>query len=155
MGMPQFMPDSFRVYAVDFDGDGRRDIWDNTDDVIGSVANYFVRKGDWQRGQPVTFQAQGVGPAHQALVEAGTKPSLRFGDLVGAGISVDAALERDTRVSLVELDTHSGPEHWVALDNFYAIMRYNPRAKYAMAVYQLSEAIREQYQAALAGTGAG
>jgi membrane-bound lytic murein transglycosylase B len=155
MGMPQFMPDSFRIYAVDFDGDGRRDIWQNTDDVIGSVANYFVRKGGWQRGQPVAFPAQGVGPAHQALVEAGNKPSLRFDDLVGAGISVDAALARDTRVSLVELDAHAGPEHWVTLNNFYAIMRYNPRAKYAMAVYQLSEAIREQYQAKVARAGAG
>jgi membrane-bound lytic murein transglycosylase B len=155
MGMPQFMPDSFRDYAVDFDGDGRRDIWGNTDDVIGSVANYFVRKGGWERGQPVAFPAQGVGAAHQALVEAGTKPSLRFEDVAGAGISVDAALARDTRVSLVELDTHSGPEHWVALNNFYAIMRYNPRAKYAMAVYQLSEAIREQYRAAVARVGAG
>jgi membrane-bound lytic murein transglycosylase B len=155
MGMPQFMPDSFRVYAVDFDGDGRRDIWGNTDDVIGSVANYFVRKGGWQRGEPVAFPAQGVGPAHQALIEAGNRPSLPFSELVSAGISVDAAVARDSRVSLVELDTHAGAEHWVALNNFYAIMRYNPRAKYAMAVYQLSEAIREQYQATVAQAGGG
>jgi hypothetical protein len=115
----------------------------------------FVRKGGWQRGQPVAFPAQGVGPAHQALIEAGTRPSLRFDDVTGAGISVDAALPRDTRVSLIELDTHTGAEHWVALNNFQAIMRYNPRSKYAMAVYQLSEAIREQHKAALAQAGEG
>jgi membrane-bound lytic murein transglycosylase B len=150
MGMPQFMPDSFRVYAVDFDGDGRRDIWDSTDDVIGSVANYFVRKGGWRSGEAVAFAARGVDGTHRALIDAGAKPSLRLDDLTRAGIEVDGGLAADTRVSLVEFDTHDGLEHWAALDNFYAIMRYNPRTKYAMAVYQLSEAVREQYQRSLA-----
>ena len=76
MGVPQFMPDSFRIYAVDFDGDGRRDIWNNPNDVIGSVANYFVKKGNWRAGEDVTFPVDGITPAHQPLVDAGAKPSL-------------------------------------------------------------------------------
>lgn len=145
MGMPQFMPDSFRTYAVDFDGDGLRDIWHNADDVIGSVANYFVRKGGWRPGEAVARQASDVTPAHRTLIDAGAKPSLRLADLTGAGVRVDGNLSAETPVSLLEFDTDAGPEHWIGLDNFYAIMRYNPRTKYAMAVYQLSEAIRERH----------
>jgi membrane-bound lytic murein transglycosylase B len=145
MGMPQFMPDSFRVYAIDFDGDGRRDIWDNPVDVIGSVANYFVEKGKWQRGKPVTHPAQGVTARHTDLVEAGARPSLEPDRLVSAGINV-GEVPRGEKVSLLEFETHDGSEYWIGMDNFYAIMRYNPRTKYAMAVYQLAEGIRSEYQ---------
>jgi membrane-bound lytic murein transglycosylase B len=145
MGVPQFMPDSFRVYAVDFDGDGRRDIWHTPDDVIGSVANYFVKKGHWKPGAEVARPARGVTAAHRALIDAGARPSLDPKQLAAAGIDMGLPPPAGTKVSLIEFETHDGREHWVALDNFYAIMRYNPRTKYAMAVYQLSEAIRQQY----------
>lgn len=148
MGMPQFMPDSFRIYAVDFDGDGRRDIWENPADVIGSVANYFVEKGGWQRGGEVAARAEGVTARHQSLLDAGARPSLLPSELVEAGIRSPVLTEDADRVSLFELETDDGSEHWVGLNNFYAIMRYNPRAKYAMAVYQLSEAIRGRYHQA-------
>ena len=146
MGLPQFMPDSYRIYAVDFDGDGRRDIWENPADVIGSVANYFVEKGGWQRGGEITARAKGVTARHQPLLDAGTKPSLRAAELVEAGIRSPVLTDNGSRVSLFALETDNGDEHWVGLNNFYAIMRYNPRAKYAMAVYQLSEAIRGRYR---------
>ena len=155
MGAPQFMPDSFRIYAVDFDGDGRRDIWQNIDDVIGSVANYFVEKGKWRPGEPVAGPAQGVTEEHQALVDAGAKPSLNVEQVVSAGIEFSPRPPRGGKVSLMEFDTHDGKEYWVGLDNFYAIMRYNPRTKYAMAVFQLSEAIRERYVQASTAPGAG
>jgi len=145
MGVPQFMPDSFRIYAVDFDGDGRRDIWNNTDDVIGSVANYFVKKGNWRAGEDVTFAVAGIGPEHQSLIDAGAKPSLDRAKLEAAGIDVPAALTPGRKLSLMEFKTHDGTEHWIGLHNFYAIMRYNPRTKYAMAVFQLSEAIRQAH----------
>jgi len=145
MGMPQFMPDSFRIYAIDFDGDGRRDIWENPRDVIGSVANYFVEKGKWRAGQPVTAPAEGVNGAHHRFIEAGARPSLDAAALQRAGIRSPVLDEGAGKVSLIALQTDTGEEHWVARDNFYAIMRYNPRSKYAMAVYQLSEAIRERY----------
>lgn len=144
MGVPQFMPDSFRSYAVDFDGDGRRDIWDNPDDVIGSVANYFVEKGSWKPGEPVAQPARGASGELKTLVEAGAKPTLQPGQLRAAGVEWDTEPPADRRVSLLEFDTDEGPEYWIGYDNFYAIMRYNPRTMYAMAVYQLSEAIRER-----------
>jgi membrane-bound lytic murein transglycosylase B len=148
MGVPQFMPDSFRTYAVDFDGDGRRDIWNNPTDVIGSVANYFVKKGDWQRGEPVTFPAPGASSRHQPLLDAGAKPSLEQRQLRDAGITLPAALPKAGKLSLMDFETHDGKEYWIGLHNFYSIMRYNPRTKYAMAVFQLSEAIRQAYQQA-------
>jgi membrane-bound lytic murein transglycosylase B len=148
MGMPQFMPDSFRIYAVDFDGDGKRDIWNNPVDVIGSVANYFVEKGRWRRGGQVAYPVDGVTAAHQALVEAGARPSLARRQLTDAGLAVPAAVSADEKLSLMEFDTHDGPEYWIGLPNFYSIMRYNPRTKYAMAVYQLSEAIRQAHDGA-------
>ena len=146
MGMPQFMPDSFRIYAVDFDGDGRRDIWENPQDVIGSVANYFVEKGGWRAGEPVAAPAEGVTAAHRELIDAGAKPTLAANKVRSAGIDADVLAEAPGKVSLIAFETDQGPEHWVGLHNFYAIMRYNPRTKYAMAVYQLSEAIRKRYQ---------
>ncbi len=150
MGMPQFMPDSFRVYAVDYDGDGRRDIWHNPQDVIGSVANYFVKKGNWKRGQPVTYPASGANASHKKLIDAGAKPRLKAAKLAAAGIDV-SRVPQDAEVSLLEFTTHDGKEYWIGMDNFYAIMRYNPRTKYAMAVYQLGEAIRERYEQTVAG----
>ena len=150
MGMPQFMPDSFRSYAIDFDGDGHRDIWHDPDDVIGSVANYFVKKGDWRRGQPVAFPVAGAPEDAAALVAAGARPSLDAQRLSAAGVDISAVPD-GARVSLLDFDTDAGTEYWLGLDNFYAIMRYNPRTKYAMAVYQLAEAIREQRAQTLAG----
>lgn len=145
MGVPQFMPDSFRVYAVDFDGDGRRDIWTNPVDVIGSVANYFAKKGHWKQGEPVTWPVSGINAAHKPLIDAGAKPSLKVEQLTAAGIKVEPLPPAGSKVSLMDFETHEGMEYWLGMPNFYAIMRYNPRTKYAMAVYQLSEAIRAQY----------
>ena len=152
MGVPQFMPDSFRHYAVDFDGDGRRDIWNNTDDVIGSVANYFVRKGNWRAGEDVAFEVSGISDEHQSLIEAGANPSLDRAQLEAAGIDVPNTVAPGRKLSLMEFEKHDGKEYWIGLHNFYSIMRYNPRTKYAMAVYQLSEAIRQAYSGA--GQGA-
>ncbi|WP_078121471.1 lytic murein transglycosylase B [Thiosocius teredinicola] len=149
MGMPQFMPDSFRVYAVDFDGDGHRDIWENPVDVIGSVANYFVKKGNWKRGGPVTTPASSVTGKHKAFVDAGAKPRLTATQLSSAGIKFDDSIATGGKVSLMDFKTDTGTEYWVGSNNFYSIMRYNPRTKYAMAVYQLSEAILAEYQQGL------
>ena len=146
MGIPQFMPDSFRDYAIDYDGDGRRDIWLNDEDVIGSVANYFVKKGGWRRGEAVTAAAEGVGKSHEGMIAAGAKPKLPVSSLRDAGLVFTTALPTGDKASLFDLETDDGTEYWVGFNNFYAIMRYNPRTKYAMAVYQLSEAIREQYR---------
>ncbi|MCP5230585.1 MAG: lytic murein transglycosylase, partial [Zoogloeaceae bacterium] len=80
---------------------------------------------------------------HQHLVDAGAKPSLPASELTAAGLAITPPTPEGAKLSLLDFDTDDGTEYWIGLDNFYAIMRYNPRTKYAMAVYQLSEAIRE------------
>ena len=148
MGMPQFIPSSFRNYAVDFDGDGRRDLWDNRADIIGSVANYFSRH-HWRSGEAIAARAKLRGKAPQAMLEKGLRPSIPLAELKAAGIVPLSPLAKDSEAALLALD--SGPErqeHWVTLYNFYVITRYNRSPLYAMAVYQLGEAIRTSLAAA-------
>jgi len=143
MGLGQFMPSSYLSYAVDFDGDGKRDIWHNETDAIGSVANYFARHG-WKKNQPVTRQVSGVDKRDQKFVKAGMKPSISIAGLKSAGIDVGKGLSDDMLSSLIELETNAGKEYWLGLANFYTITRYNHSNMYAMAVYQLSERIRQK-----------
>jgi membrane-bound lytic murein transglycosylase B len=148
MGKPQFISSSYRNNAVDFDGDGRRDLWGSNADVIGSVANYFRQHG-WRSGEPVTFAVKlrsGV-PDGIALVEkTPAPPETTVGALRAAGVEWDEPPSDDVPASLIRLDGVDD-EYWVGLNNFYAITRYNRSNLYAMAVYQLSEAIREGYEA--------
>jgi membrane-bound lytic murein transglycosylase B len=149
MGRPQFIPSSYRAYAVDFDRDGKRDIWDNDADVIGSVANYFARH-NWRSGAPITRPVSGVEGAHASLLAAGMKPSLTVGELRAAGLQLDSALPADAATSLIELEQPDGLEHWAGLDNFYVITRYNHSNLYAMAVYQLSREILNLHNSQMA-----
>ncbi len=146
MGKPQFIPSSYRHYAIDFDDDGKRDIWENNKDVIGSVANYFSRHG-WQRNQLVTVKVSDVNSQHQSFVDAGMKPSLSVGRLREAGIGIDEKVRPSMTTSLVELVTDNGNEYWAGLHNFYVITRYNHSNMYAMAVYQLSQEIKKAFEA--------
>lgn len=147
MGRPQFMPSSFRAYAIDFDGDGRRDLWNSDTDTIGSIANYFVRNG-WRRGERVVLPATGVDSRHQRFLDAGLKPSFTLGELAAAGIRVTTGgLSGETPSSLFDLDEENGPAYWAGLQNFFAITRYNRSELYAMAVYQLSREIAQSHAA--------
>jgi len=141
MGKPQFIASSYRSYAVDYDGDGHRNLWDSNADAIASVANYFSRHG-WRRGEPVAVPAQGVNASHRRFVDAGMKPSIRVADLREAGIRFDPKIKGDALASLIELEDRDAKEYWIGLNNFYVITRYNHSNLYAMAVYQLSEEIR-------------
>ena len=146
MGKPQFIPSSYRHYAIDFDNDGKRDIWNNNVDVIGSVANYFSRHG-WRKDQPVTMPARQVNvDMHDEFINAGMKPSIMLGKLKDAGIQYDGDYNTAQKVSLVELTLDEGEEYWVGLHNFYVITRYNHSNMYAMAVYQLSQEIKKAAQ---------
>jgi membrane-bound lytic murein transglycosylase B len=138
MGLGQFMPSSFHNYAVDFDGDGHRDLW-NPVDAIGSVANYFKGHG-WRSGEPVVVRARA-----QGIVPAAMKTGFdsRYGedDLQRAGILATAPVG-GRQVSLIRLDAMGGYEYWLGLDNFYTITRYNHSSYYAMAVHQLAEELK-------------
>lgn len=149
MGQAQFISSSYRHYAVDFDGDGKRDLWTNAADAIGSVANYFKEQG-WERGGTVAVPAVVSGDRVQALLDKGLKPTLKAADMKRQGVSTDAALPHNALVSLIELEQQTGPEYWLGLQNFYVITRYNRSPLYAMAVYQLSEEIRALHNERLA-----
>ncbi len=146
MGYGQFIPSSYRAYAVDFSADGKRDLWENRDDIIGSVANYFNRHG-WKLGQPVASKVNGHARLADSLVSSNIKPGKKtVGDFASEGITTEPPLAADQAVALLEFEQANGPEYWLTAYNFYVITRYNRSQLYAMAVYQLSEAIRDAYQ---------
>lgn len=143
IGIPQFMPGSYQRYAVDFDGDGRRDLLDSTADAIGSVANYFRAHG-WQTGEPVAVRADVSGKAFQAILDEGIKPRASVGELKKLGIQPRESVPEDLPAALISLEAPEGEEYWLIFNNFYVITRYNRSSKYAMAVYQLSREISRQ-----------
>ncbi|HEY5789367.1 MAG TPA: lytic murein transglycosylase B [Gammaproteobacteria bacterium] len=141
MGYGQFIPSSYRAYAIDFDGDGHRDLFANHADAIGSVANYFARHG-WRAGGPVVAPATVSGDGYRELVALGYKPQRHLARFADYGVAVDGALDGEQLAALLELELADSSEHWAALHNFYVITRYNHSPLYAMAVHQLSQAIR-------------
>ena len=146
MGIPQFISSSYRAYAVDFDGDGVRDLLHSTDDAIGSVAAYLARHG-WQRGAPVAAPARVSGNNYSALLDAGIKPNTSVRDMHHKQVNVYGALPDEASAALMEFELEDGAEYWVGLNNFYMITRYNHSKLYALAVYQLAQAIKQQREA--------
>lgn len=141
MGVPQFMPISFRTWAVDFDGDGARDIWDSMDDVIGSVAAYLAAHG-WREDAPIAVPVSyDGGPLDLAR---GVKPKDRARAFLKAGVrpKIVTPIPVDAPASLLELEVADGvPGYWLVFENFYAITRYNASAKYAMVIAELASKI--------------
>ncbi len=143
MGVPQFISSSYRHYAADGDGDGRRDLMNSTADAVASVANYF-RAHRWREGEPVVRAAAlNDGADVSGLANRGRQPYTTVGEIRRAGVQTDPALDDALPATLMELEGPDGKEYWVGLHNFYVITRYNHSPLYALAVYQLSEAIRE------------
>jgi lytic murein transglycosylase B len=140
MGKPQFISSSYRQYAVDFDGNGKRDLWNNTADAIGSVANYF-KVHAWHTGEPIVSRAVVNGRVPQRLLQMKLKPDQSLAKISRYGVTPEDKLSEDRLATLITLETEDGPEYWLGLHNFYVITRYNPSALYAMAVYQLSREI--------------
>ncbi|MBT4161825.1 MAG: lytic murein transglycosylase B [Gammaproteobacteria bacterium] len=140
MGMGQFIPSSYRRYAVDFDQDGHRDIWNNPTDAIGSVANYLAEHG-WQREGRVTVAVDAVGVPADIFNES-LKPTRTVAELRELGLR-EESLVMDEMVSPMRLVGKQGDEFWLGLKNFYVITRYNHSKLYAMAVFQLSEGLRK------------
>jgi membrane-bound lytic murein transglycosylase B len=145
MGAAQFIPSSYRRYAVDFDGDGRADLMNSRADAIGSVANYFKEHG-WKHNAPVSSAAEVEGSMYPWLANLNIRPVLTLKQLKHYGIrAVESGRPDDLRASLITLDGTDGPIYRLGHDNFYVITRYNRNRKYAMAVYELSEMIRERF----------
>ena len=145
MGQPQFIASSYRRYAVDFDGDHHRDLWRNTVDAIGSVA-YYLQIHGWQRDGAIAAQVTVPADVAAPLLELGIKPRNSVAEIRKLGVEVPAGIPPDTKAALIAFETKDTPEYWLGFDNFYVITRYNHSPLYAMAVYQLSTAIRDKGQ---------
>lgn len=146
MGYGQFIPSSYRAYAVDFDDDGRRDLWQPAD-AIGSVANYFSEHG-WRAGERVAVRAKAA-PNARPLPDASLKPEWTVADLAQRGFEPVEDVAAGAEATLITLEQPDANEYWLGFHNFYVISRYNRSALYSMAVFQLSRAIAEarDYQA--------
>jgi membrane-bound lytic murein transglycosylase B len=148
MGWGQFISSSYRHYAVDFDGDGVRDLLNNPEDAIGSVANYF-KKHHWKANSEIAYKAQVSGSVYTALLSKSLKYSHKWSQLQNAGISVaEADLNKDMSVKLFEFEQKDNKEYWVGLPNFYVITRYNHSPLYAMAVFQFSQQLKHGFHSA-------
>jgi membrane-bound lytic murein transglycosylase B len=156
MGAGQFIPSSYRAYAVDGDADGKRDLWTNWNDVFGSVANYFARHG-WRTGEPV------VEPATRTERYDGPEPrnTLDLDGTVGSvteqGYVFTTTLPSDAPAAPYSFEAHGGgSEYWIGYHNFYVVTRYNRSTKYALAAHQLSQAIKSRYfETVASATGSG
>ncbi len=146
MGYGQFIPSSYRAYAVDFDGDEIADIWQNPTDAIGSVANYLARHR-WQRDGEVAFRLDGE--IKDSLVGRGRKLDQTVAALRRQGVKLPESLADDSDAMIFRLQGTAGEETWLGLQNFYSITRYNHSPLYAMAVFQLAEGIKRDYEAAI------
>lgn len=142
MGMGQFMPSSYREYAVDFDGDGKRDLWRSTSDVVGSVANYLHRHG-WQPGKPVTRRARASQGASFDMIKRDLKPTLTVAEWADKGFTSSSELSPTLPAAVLKLVEKDQKSYWLTFKNFWVITRYNRSPRYAMAVYDLSQAIKK------------
>jgi membrane-bound lytic murein transglycosylase B len=142
LGIPQFMPSNYRKYAVDFDGDGKRNLLNSAADAIGSVANYLKSHG-WAADEPVAMRAWQRGEAIPAeLATGGLKPERPVEEWLARQIEPDRPLPPSALAALFAVESGTQQEYWLGLNNFYVISRYNRSLFYALAVHQLGEEIR-------------
>lgn len=143
MGYGQFLPSSYRKYAVDFDGDGKRDIWKNPVDAIGSVANYFAAHG-WLKGQPVVISAKVAKPLDNKWINNGLELKVTLKQWHTKFVQGAKNRNQSEKATLMKLIYNKKDQYWFGLQNFYVITRYNHSRYYAMAVYQLSQLIKAE-----------
>ncbi|MCO7227378.1 lytic murein transglycosylase B [Pleionea sp. CnH1-48] len=140
MGMGQFISSSYRNYAVDFDGDGKVNLFDSPVDAIGSVANYF-KQHKWRWGQPVAYRVTGEGKNPEKWAAEKLKPMFTAGKLYEEGYKWPVSVVADASASLYPFEQEKNKDYWIGFNNFYVITRYNRSALYALAVYQFSQEV--------------
>ena len=145
IGIPQFMPSSYRKYAVDFDGDGIRDLR-RVADAIGSVANYYRQFG-WRAGETVIVPVDVGDSPLDAMLAGGILPHLAVAEYRKRGVIPLEPVADDVNAALFTVQSEAGPRYWLGLNNFYVITRYNRSINYAMAVHELATALRRQRMA--------
>lgn len=147
IGIPQFMPSSYRYYAVDFSNKGMRDLVNNNDDVIASVANYFHKHG-WKQHEGIAQTAKIKGYRYRQIRTNPRTANYRYTQLEAAGVKpTTAAYNHPARAGLIELVTDEGREYWLAYPNFFVITRYNSNPQYALVVYLLSQELKKDWVA--------
>jgi membrane-bound lytic murein transglycosylase B len=151
LGYPQFMPSNWRSLAVDFDGDGHRDLIGNPTDAIGSVANYFKNSG-WKTGETAALRAHIISQDYDTATSKDLTTSSTLGEIAKKGLVPrdNGTYLASTPASAIRLQGDNGAEYWLALNNFYVITRYNHSVLYAMAVWQLSQEVKALHDATLA-----
>jgi membrane-bound lytic murein transglycosylase B len=140
MGVPQFLPSSYRKFAVDFDGDGQRNLWKSIPDVIGSVANYY-KLHQWQPGAAIVVPANVSKTPDESLTDDIT-PKTPIGEFRNLGIEPATPVNDDVLAALLPIETERGMQYRFGLKNFYVITRYNRSTNYAMAVYEIAQGIK-------------
>jgi len=148
LGVPQFLPSSYRRYAVDFDDNGARDLW-NHSDAIGSVANYYRSYG-WRPGEPVVVaieeQAETAGDEFRSLLELGLKPHTTVAAIRRGGVTPAEPVAEDTLVCVFGAQGEAGMRYWMGFNNFYVITRYNRSVNYALSVHELAQELRRAWR---------
>jgi len=143
MGVPQFMPSSYRMFALDGNDDNKRDLWNDWDDILASIANYFVEHG-WESGGPVLAETR-LEPEPKFQIDTRNLELNETVDSLNAqGVQVLGTQTGATPAVLISAEQQDGPAYRVGFKNFYVITRYNRSARYAMAVHDLAEAIAQR-----------
>lgn len=145
LGIPQFMPSSYRNFGIDYSRNHSVDLLHDHDDAIASIANYLKKRG-WQIGQPVATRAIITKTVPQKLISATGMPNTTIARLKRFGIKSRYNFPPHQKVALIAMQNEKSVEYWIVFPNFHAIMAYNPRTTYAMAVYLLSKAIERNHE---------
>lgn len=146
MGKPQFMPSSYRYYAVDFNNKGKRDLISDNADSIGSIANYFHKHG-WKNNEGIAQNAKLSGWRFKRIQTNPKTANYHYSQLAAAGVRpVTASQNHPARAGLIELVTSNGKEYWLAYPNFFVITRYNSSPQYALVVYLLSQQLKQEWK---------
>jgi membrane-bound lytic murein transglycosylase B len=155
LGVPQFMPGSYRRYAVDFDGNGRADLWTSAPDIVASVGRFLAEHG-WQPGGPVLLGARIADERRESVLQrldGGITERLPLVAWAEAGVTPleTAGGHESESIGLLSLEEnaggHEGASYWFACNNFYVLTRYNRSRLYATAVWELAKAIRHAREA--------